>query len=438
MFGAIRVKCFRVLLPHQFGVGVVPLDPLVVVGVVPHEPVARSVGVHEPFVVHSLQRLRTGIATRPRRFDLQDLFVNRLALLQPHGDFLPRFAGHLLIGAENMRGILHAVAEASDDLHGFGRGVDDGVRRKRKVGYDQHAGCCRQFDVHRRKETAREKVDFIQFFERGVSPRKIPLAEFLHTLVTAKDLAPFFDLIGADHAVDRIGRVQKDAERMPFAFYLSHKGTHPADGVVRVYEQHFRLVVVGRAEYLHRKALLLETWIGRDDRRRGNHRLLLASEKIIHRERDRAAIACILYRAFALVEQHEPFTVHIRMRLHHRRADFGETFGRGHDFQIAVVVVRVQKVDDVLGRYALEHAEYLWVLFHLALDNGNIRLDDDGVSGRIDFGIGRTASRDGLVDDRIGRYFGHYGVEPLACIYCDIFNLHCFVFRWLKNLGSER
>ena len=77
-------------------------------------------------------------------------------------------------------------------------------------------------------------------------------------------------------------------------------------------------------------------------------------------------------------------------------------------------------------------------IFHLALDNGNIRLDDDGVSGRIDLGIGRTASRDGLVDDRIGRYFGHHGVEPLACIYCDIFNLHCFVFRWLKNLGSER
>ena len=73
-----------------------------------------------------------------------------------------------------------------------------------------------------------------------------------------------------------------------------------------------------------------------------------------------------------------------------------------------------------------------------SLDNGNIRLDDDGVSGRIDLGIGRTASRDGLVDDRIGRYFGHHGVEPLACIYCDIFNLHCFVFRWLKNLGSER
>ena len=214
---------------------------------------------------------------------------------------------------------------------------------------------------------------------------------------------------------------------MPFAFYLSHKGTHPADGVVRVYEQHFRLVVVGRAEYLHRKALLLETRVGRDDRRRRNHRLLLASEKIIHRERDRAAVACILYRAFALVEQHEPFTVHIRMRLHHRRADFGETFGRGHDFQIAVVVVRVQKVDDVLGRYALEHAEYLRVLFHLALDNGNIRLDDDGVSGSIDFGIGRTASRDGLVDDRVGRYFGHYGVEPLACIYCDIFNLHLIV-----------
>ena len=61
------------------------------------------------------------------------------------------------------------------------------------------------------------------------------------------------------------------------------------------------------------------------------------------------------------------------------------------------------------------------------LDNGNIRLDDDGVSGRIDFGIGRTASRDGLVDDRIGRYFGHHGIEPLACIYCDIFNLHLIV-----------
>ena len=61
MFGAIRVKCFRVLLPHQFGVGVVPLDPLVVIGVVPHEPVARSVGVHEPFIVHSLQRLRTEV-----------------------------------------------------------------------------------------------------------------------------------------------------------------------------------------------------------------------------------------------------------------------------------------------------------------------------------------------------------------------------------------
>ena len=86
--------------------------------------------------------------------------------------------------------------------------------------------------------------------------------------------------------MDRIGRVQKDAERMPFAFYLSHKGTHPADGVVRMYEQHFRFVVVGRAEYLHRKALLLETGIGRDDRRCRNHRLLFASEKIIHRECD--------------------------------------------------------------------------------------------------------------------------------------------------------
>ena len=58
------------------------------------------------------------------------------------------------------------------------------------------------------------------------------------------------------------------------------------------------------------------------------------------------------------------------MRLYHRRADFGETFGRGHDFQIAVVVVRVQKVDDVLGRYALEHAELSVGAFHLALDNG--------------------------------------------------------------------
>ena len=71
-------------------------DPLVVIGVVPHEPVARSVGVHEPFVVHPLQCLRTGIATRPRRFDLQDLFVDRFALLQSRGVLLPRFAGHLL------------------------------------------------------------------------------------------------------------------------------------------------------------------------------------------------------------------------------------------------------------------------------------------------------------------------------------------------------
>ena len=61
--------------------------------------------------------------------------------------------------------------------------------------------------------------------------------------------------------------------------------------------------------------------------RRGQHRVVLVAVSYTHLD---------VYKR----------QVHIRMRLYHCRADFWETFGRGHDFQIAVVVVRVQKVDD--------------------------------------------------------------------------------------------
>lgn len=56
----------------------------------------------------------------------------------------------------------------------------------------------------------------------------------------------------------------------------------------------------------------------------------------------------------------------------------------------------------ILFRYALVHGEQKRMIRFLADNYGDIRFDNDGIACCIyNLAVGRTASRDGLVEDRV-------------------------------------
>ena len=82
----------------------------------------------------------------------------------------------------------------------------------------------------------------------------------------------------------------------------------------------------------------------------------------------------------------------------------------------------------ILFRDALVHGEQKRVLHFLAENYGDVRLDDDGMACRIyDFAVGRTASRDGLVENRVcGNRRQNIG-QALALVNGENFRCHLVI-----------
>ena len=79
----------------------------------------------------------------------------------------------------------------------------------------------------------------------------------------------------------------------------------------------------------------------------------------------------------------------------------------------------------ILFRDALVHGEQKRVLRFLAKNYGDIRLDDDGMACRIyDFAVGRTASRDGFVENRVCGNRGQNIGQALALVNVKNFGSH--------------
>ena len=205
---------------------------------------------------------------------------------------------------------------------------------------------------------------------------------------------------GIDKAQNRFRGVQKHADR--FVFQTLQQLPHDCDRVVGRAKRQFNPTVIGRNEFQNPKPVLHETRVGRDDRRCGNHRLVLEFEKILDRQVDVTSVAHILYGLFALVEQQEIVLIDGDFQLVHGGEHlFVETFGCRDDLAIAVMLTC--KIGfHILFRDALVHGEQKRMVRFLAENYGDVRLDDDGMACRIyDLAVGRTASRDGLVEDRV-------------------------------------
>ena len=82
----------------------------------------------------------------------------------------------------------------------------------------------------------------------------------------------------------------------------------------------------------------------------------------------------------------------------------------------------------ILFRDALVHGEQKRVLRFLAENYGDVRLDDDGMACRIDdFAVGRTASRDGFVKNRVCGNRGQNIGQALALVNGENFGSHLVI-----------
>ena len=236
-----------------------------------------------------------------------------------------------------------------------------------------------------------------------------------------------------DKAQNRFRGVQKYADR--FVFQTLQQFPHDCDRVVGRAKRQFDPTVIGRNEFQYLKPVFLETRVGRNDGRCRNHRLVLEFEKILDRQVDVPAVAYILYGLFALVEQQEIVLIDGDFQLVHGREHlFVKAFGRRDDFAIAVMLAR--KIGfHILFRNALVDGEQKRVLRFLAENYGDVRLDDDGMACRIyDFAVGRTASRDGFVENRVcGNRRQNIG-QALALVNVKNFGSHfVIVHRQVKH-----
>ena len=229
-----------------------------------------------------------------------------------------------------------------------------------------------------------------------------------------------------DKAQNRFRGVQKHADR--FVFQTLQQLPHDCDRVVGRAKRQFDPTVIGRNEFQYLKPVFLETRVGRNDGRCRNHRLVFEFEKILDRQVDVPTIAHILYGLFALVEQQEIVLIDGDFQLVHGGEHlFVKAFGRRDDFAIAVMLAR--KIGfHILFRDALVHGEQKRVLRFLAENYGDVRLDDDGMACRIyDFAVGRTASRDGFVENRVCGNRGQNIGQALALVNGENFGSHLVI-----------
>lgn len=173
-------------------------------------------------------------------------------------------------------------------------------------------------------------------------------------------------------------------------------------------------VFIGRNDLQHLETLFLESRIGRDDRCGRNHRLVPELEKVLDGQVDVPAIAYVLYRLLALVEQQKIVVVNRSRSFVHRWDHLlVESFGRGNDLAIAVLFPRKVFLQIIFCRPLVDwHQER--VLLFLPDDYGYVRLDDNRVPRRIDLQRRGSAARKGLVQNYIVGNQGQYIRQVLA------------------------